>query len=129
MSAYVSSTRVEERIAKCASLNVDASCVPVVVESVQGGKTHFSVLPREATVAQLARAVRRFDGVDAKKAVSLLVAECAVAPTTTLGELHDACKQADDGMLYVTYATEAAMGAYSSDCFGIPLMSWGSSSS
>jgi hypothetical protein len=43
--------------------------------------------------------------------VSLSVAECAVAPTTTLGELHDACKRADDGMLYVTYTAEAAMGA------------------
>ncbi|KPA77480.1 microtubule associated protein-like protein [Leptomonas pyrrhocoris] len=116
MSAYVSSTRVEERIAKRASLNAGSCDVPVVVESAQGGKAHFSVLPRDATVAQLTSAVRRLDGVDARKAVSLAVAQCAVAPTTTLGELHDACKQADDGMLYVTYTAEAAMGATVNVC-------------
>jgi hypothetical protein len=50
--------------------------------------------------------------------VSLSVAECAVAPTTTLGELHDACKRADDGMLYVTYTAEAAMGG-AFQCCGV----------
>ena len=118
MSAYVSSTRVEERVAKCASLTAGSCGVPVVVESVHGGKVHFSVLPRDATVAQLTSAVRRFDGVNAKKAVSLAVAECAVAPTTTLGELYDACKRADDGMLYVTYTSEAAMGGAVQWCCG-----------
>ncbi|KAL7705149.1 ATG8/AUT7/APG8/PAZ2 [Lotmaria passim] len=110
MSAYVLSTPVEERVAKCASLKADSCSVPVVLESVPGGKVHFSVLPRDTTVAQLMSVVRRLNDVDVKKAVSLLVADCAAAPTTTLGELHDACKRKDDGMLYVTYTSEAAMG-------------------
>jgi hypothetical protein len=49
-----------------------------------------------------------------------------VAPTTTLGELHDACKRADDGMLYVTYTAEAAMGTDSNlGLCGMPLIMWG----
>lgn len=116
MSAYVSSTPVEERVAKCASLKADSCSVPVVLEGAHGGKVYFSVLPRDTTVAQLMSVVRRFDDAGAKKAVSLLVADCAVAPTTTLGELHDACKREDDGMLYVTYTSEAAMGAAVNVC-------------
>ena len=126
MSAYVSSTCVEERIAKCASLNAGSCGVPVVVESALGGKVHFSVLPRDTTVAQLTSAVSRFSDVSAKKAMSLSVAECAMAPTTTLGELHDACKRSDDGMLYVVYTAESTMGLA---CCGVPLPSFGSSSS
>ncbi|GET86260.1 microtubule associated protein-like protein [Leishmania tarentolae] len=112
MSAYVSSTPLEARVAKCASLRA-ANAVPVVVEEAQarGGKVHFSALARETTVAQLVAAVRGFRGVDARKPVTLTVAGCSVSPSATLGQLHDACKQADDGMLYVAYTAERRMGA------------------
>ncbi|TPP42915.1 Autophagy protein Atg8 ubiquitin like family protein [Leishmania donovani] len=100
------------RVAKCASLRA-ANAVPVVVEEAQarGGKAHFSALARETTVAQLVAAVRGFRGVDAKKPVALTVAGCSVSPSATLGELHDACRRADDGMLYVAYTAERCMGA------------------
>ncbi|AYU76456.1 ATG8/AUT7/APG8/PAZ2 [Leishmania donovani] len=112
MSAYVLSTPLEARVAKCASLRA-ANAVPVVVEEAQarGGKAHFSALARETTVAQLVAAVRGFRGVDAKKPVALTVAGCSVSPSATLGELHDACRRADDGMLYVAYTAERCMGA------------------
>ncbi|AIN95933.2 ATG8/AUT7/APG8/PAZ2, putative [Leishmania guyanensis] len=112
MSAYVSSTPLEARVARCASLRA-TNAVPVVVEEAQarGGKAHFSALPRETTAAQLVAAVRAFRGVAANKPVTLTVAGCSVSPSATLGELHDACKQADDGMLYVAYTAERSMGA------------------
>ncbi|KAK7195804.1 ATG8/AUT7/APG8/PAZ2 [Novymonas esmeraldas] len=111
MSAYVLSTPLEARVAKCASLRAD-SAVPVVVEDAlaRGGKAHFSALARDTTVAQLAAAVRAFGGVAAARPVALTVAGCSVSPAATLGELHDACARADDGMLYVAYTAEKAMG-------------------
>ncbi|KAG5510519.1 hypothetical protein JKF63_06816 [Porcisia hertigi] len=112
MSAYVSATPLEARIAKCASLRAE-SVVPVVLEEAhaRGGKVHFSALARETTVSQLTAAVRGLRGVDAKKPVSLTVGGCSVSPLATFGELHDACKRADDGMLYVAYTAECSMGA------------------
>ncbi|KAK7197002.1 Autophagy protein Atg8 ubiquitin like [Novymonas esmeraldas] len=112
MSAYVQSTPLEARVAKCASLRAD-NAVPVVVEEARecDSKVRFSVLPRTATVAQLASFVRTFDGVRAGKPVAVLVGGCSVSPAATLGELHDACARADDGMLYVAYEAERTMGA------------------
>ncbi|KAK7196997.1 ATG8/AUT7/APG8/PAZ2 [Novymonas esmeraldas] len=121
MSAYVQSTPLEARVAKCASLRAD-NAVPVVVENAlsRGGKAHFSALARDTTVAQLVAAVRAFGGVAAARPVALAVAGCSVSPAATLGELHDACARADDGMLYVAFAAEQAMGASPTSLLSCP---------
>lgn len=109
MSAYQTNNSVEVRRAECARLQAKYPAhVAMVVEAAKDKKAHFLALPRDATVAELEMAVRATLNISAKR-ITLGVEGCAPAATSAVGDLSDACKQAD-GFLYVAVRAEKAMG-------------------
>lgn len=86
------------------------SMLPIVLEAVgKYSKVSFTALPANATVADLAAAVRELGDVSQRNACALQIAGCTPASTTTIGDLHAAYK-GEDGFLYVSYTGEKAMG-------------------
>lgn len=121
MSAYQMNNAVEVRRAECARLQAKYPAhVAMVVEAAKNTKAHFLALPRDATVAELEAAVRATLSISAKK-MTLVVEGCTPAASATVGDLSDACKQAD-GFLYVAVRAEKAMGAFAAPCFASDTM-------
>ena len=106
---------LSSRLAVCEhALRKYPSHIPVIIE--RGGATapvidkQKFLLPPDLSGAQLLYIVRRRLRLDKTHALFLLCNNRIVSPSTTARDLYARHRDAQDGLLYVSYTTENAFG-------------------